>query len=98
MKEGVFLHAPNLYLRFIDNKDQSPSCFGFVVPVKVSKTSVGRHLIKRKLSSVVEKALLDIKPGFWGIFFAKKDISSISYQEIEKEALELLVKAKMLNQ
>ena len=97
MKDGVFLHAPNLYLRFLDRKDESPSLFGFVVPNKVKKTSVGRHLIKRKMSAVVEKALSDIKSGLSVIIFCKKDVSTLSYTEIEKEILELLMKAKILS-
>jgi ribonuclease P protein component len=97
MKDGVFLHAPNLYLRFLDRKDESPSLFGFVVPNKVKKTSVGRHLIKRRLTVIVEKLLLDIKDGFSGILFVKKDITPLPVPEIEKEIIDLLKKAKILS-
>ena len=96
MKDGVFLHAPDFYLRFLDRKDEFPSLFGFVVPNKVKNTSVGRHLIKRKVSSVVEKTLADIKNGFSCLVFTKKDISKLPYSEIEKEILDLLRKARVL--
>jgi len=97
MKDGVFLHAPNLYLRFLDRKDNSPSLFGFVVPNKVKKTSVGRHLIKRRLTAVVEKFLLSTKDGFSCIFFVKKDTTLLPNTEIEKEIIDLLKKAKILS-
>ena len=96
MKEGVFLHTPSFYLRVQDRRDNSPSRFSFVVPAKVKKTSVGRHLIKRKMTSAVEKVLLDIKPGLSVIIFAKKDVFTHTFSEIEKEVLELLKKAKIL--
>jgi len=98
MKEGVFLHSPSFYLRFISKNDTSPSLFGFVVPNKVKKTSVGRHLIKRKISSIVEKVLLTVKPGYWVIIFTKKDVSALPLSKIEKEIIELLKEGKMLNE
>jgi ribonuclease P protein component len=98
LKDGVFVHSTNLYLRYIDRKDDLPSLFAFVVPNKVKKTSVGRHLIKRRLIAVVEKFLITIKPGFLVVVFVKKDISTLPFVEINKEVLELLKKAKMLNE
>ncbi|MEI6190908.1 MAG: ribonuclease P protein component [bacterium] len=104
MKDGVFLHAPNLYLRFLcptslelHGANLQASRFGFVVPNKVKKTSVGRHLIKRSLTSIVEKVLPEIRNGFSCLFFVKKDITLISNQEIEKETIDLLKKAKILS-
>jgi ribonuclease P protein component len=93
MKEGAFVHGTDFYLRFIDRKDSLPSLFSFVVPNKVIKTSVGRHLLKRKMSAVVEKLLITLKPGISAIIFAKKDVSKVPYGEVEKEITELLKKA-----
>jgi len=90
MKEGVFLHGTNFCLRFLDRKDSLPSLFSFVVPNKVKKTSVGRHLIKRRMSAVVEKLLITLKPGISAILFAKKDVTKVPFEEIEKEITELL--------
>lgn len=105
MKEGVFVHADNFYLRFLDRKDTLPTIFSFVVPNKVQKTSVGRHLVKRRMTAVVEKVILDAKPGFSVIIFArpngvssgraKKDISKVPFEEVEKEIIELLKKARI---
>lgn len=96
IKEGVFVSGDNFYLRLLNRKDNLPTLFAFVVPLKVKKTSVGRHLIKRKLTAVVEKVLLDIKPDFSIIFFVKKDVSRLL--NIEKEVLGLLTKVQVLNE
>lgn len=96
MKEGVFVHGTNFYLRFLADRGALPSLFAFVVPNKVKKTSVGRHLIKRRMTAVVESRLDIIKPGLSVIFFAKKDVSSLPYTDVEKEMVELLKKAKVL--
>ena len=96
MKEGVFMHAEHFYLKFLDRKDNKPSLFAFVVPVKVQKTSVGRHFIKRKMSAVVEKEIALIKAGFSGIFFAKKDIFTVPYSDIKEEINKILMESKIL--
>ncbi len=98
MKEGVFLHSPSFYLRFLNKTNEELSNFGFVVPNKFKKTSVGRHLIKRKMTAVVEKVLLTIKPGYQVIIFAKKDVSAIPLSEMKKEITELFKGGKMLNE
>jgi len=98
IKDGLFLCSENYNLRFLDKKDNSPTLFAFVVPVKVKKTSVGRHLIKRKLISVVEKQLNNIKTSFYCILFVKKDVSLQPYEKIQKEITDLFKKAKILKE
>jgi len=97
MKDGVFLHSVNFYIRYFNRKDDLPSRFAFIVPAKVMKTSVGRHLIKRMMTAGVEKKLPAIKQGVSCIFFIKKDISAFSTSEIGKEIVAILEKAKLLN-
>jgi len=96
MKEGFFSHGNNLYIRFLDRKDSLPPLFSIVVPNKVKKTSVGRHLIKRRISAVLEKLYSTLKLGFSVLIFVKKDISTLRIIEIEEELLELLKKTKIL--
>lgn len=97
MKEGVFQHADNFYIRILNRQDNTPNNFAFVVPNKVKNTSVGRHLIKRKMSAAVEKVLPNTKPGVSVIIFAKKDVSTSTFIKIEQEILDLLKKAKILS-
>jgi ribonuclease P protein component len=98
MKDGLFLYSENYNLRLLDRKDGFPTLFAFVVSVKVKKTSVGRHLIRRRLTSVVEKQLNNFKTGFSCLIFVKKDVSSLSYEKIQKEINELFEKAKILKE
>lgn len=103
MKEGVFVYGTSLYLKLLPITPTKsakslenvvvPTLFSFVVPNKVKKTSVGRHLIKRRLTAVVEKLLITIKPGFLAIIFVKKDVSTLPFVEVEKEVVGLLRKA-----
>jgi ribonuclease P protein component len=96
VKEGLFVHSNNFYLRLLDRKDQQPSLFAVVVPIKVKKTSVGRHLIKRKIIAAVESYLSNTLPGYSSIIFVKKDTSLLPYREIKNEVQELLIKAQTL--
>lgn len=96
MKDGLFLYSEHFCLRVLAQKSESPTLFAFIVPIKVKKTAVGRHLIKRKMTSVVENVLIRVKKGYYCLFFAKKETSL--YTEIKKEIITLLEKAKMLNE
>jgi ribonuclease P protein component len=92
MKTGIFSHGNSFYIKYLDQKNDKPSLFSFVIPAKIVKTSVKRHKLKRKMTAVVEKHLKTIRNGFWVLVFAKKDVSGASYVEIEKEILDLLSK------
>ena len=94
---GRTLHGQNFYLKYLDRKDKNPTLFSFVVSSKVRKTSVGRHLLKRKMSAAVETVINEVKPGLFVIFFAKKALSSPPYSEIKKEISALLIKVGALN-
>jgi ribonuclease P protein component len=97
MKGAAFLHTEDIYLRLLDRKDNLPSLFSFIIPIKIIKTSVGRHLIKRRLSDIIEKTLTRVKPSYSCFIFLKKDISSLPYIKIKQEILELLTQAGVLN-
>lgn len=97
MKKGSFLSGGSFYLRFLNRKDGFLSIFSFVVPNKVKKTSVGRHLIKRRMSFVVESEIDNFKTGFSCLIFAQKDPSALSATAIRKEILDLLFKSGALN-
>jgi len=97
MKKGAFFQSELIYLVLLDKKDGKPSSFSVVVPNKVKKTSVGRHLIKRRISTILEKLLFGVAKGYSGVFFVKKDISLSPLPKIKEELINLLKKAKILN-
>jgi ribonuclease P protein component len=101
IKNGSFLPGNNFYLKFVNRNGSTSSpqvtTFSFVVPAKIVKTSVGRHLIKRKMTAAVEKVLVNLKTGYSVIVFNKKDVTTLTYKDIEREILDLLSKIKVLN-
>jgi ribonuclease P protein component len=57
----------------------------FVVSKKIAKTAVLRNSLRRKGYSAVEKLYPEIKKGFTLIFFVKKEMRDVSFQELVSE-------------
>ncbi len=54
-----------LLIRFVQLKEDTiPSRFAFVVPSKVARFSVARHLIKRRALAALVKLSDNVSPGF----------------------------------
>ncbi len=85
-KTGISVFGKFLYAK-ISRKDTEKPGFAIVVSKKIEKTSVGRHLIKRKISSYIEKNLYKINPNFKKtiVFFIKKIEKPLIYKEVEKD-------------
>lgn len=90
MKKGLFLYKDLVSIKYLDRKDAKNSRFSFVIPSKIVKTSVKRHLIKRKMSSIVEKEEKNLRKGLLVIFFLKKSVLRKDFNKLEKEILDLL--------
>ena len=86
MEKGFFLHGDNIYAK-ISQKDYKKTLFAIIVGKKDCKTSVGRHTIKRKISSFLES-----KIGFFDkirnktvVFILKKTTGQIDYVKIKED-------------
>lgn len=92
--KGGFTVDSNVLYAKISRKDAEKAGFAIVVSKKVEKTSVGRHLIKRRISDVLEKNLSKIPTDFKKtvVFFAKKREKVPEYAEIKKSVEEILIK------
>jgi ribonuclease P protein component len=68
--------------------------FAIVVAKKIEKTSVGRHRIKRKISTSIESRLSQISPDFRKtiVFFAKDAKNPLFPQLAEKDVQTILEK------
>lgn len=66
--------------------------FGFVVSGKVSKKSVERNKIKRRLRETVRLKLPGTGAGYDIVIVAKPEIKDKAYQEIEKIINKILAK------
>lgn len=96
IKTGISIHGKFLYAK-ISKKEVEKLGFAIVISKKNEKTSVGRHLIKRKIISYIEKNIPKIlkkvsaKGGsaFSGkktvVFFIKKTTEPLVYKEVEKD-------------
>jgi len=106
IKNGLKVSSGFLYAK-ISSGDTEKSGFAIVVSKKNEPTSVGRHLIKRRISDVLEKKILKIKPDFKKtmIIFVQPSLNKenkqnkegkkqFSYSQIKKDLEDILIKIK----
>lgn len=72
------------------------SRFAVVVGVKVSKKAVVRNRLKRQVRAVIHEVLEKIAPGHDVLFFLKTSAVGASFEDLQKEVLSILKKAKLL--
>ncbi|MFH0755377.1 MAG: ribonuclease P protein component [bacterium] len=90
IKTGISISGKFLFAK-ISKKEKQNLGFAIIISKKNEKTSVGRHIIKRKISSFIEKNLPKINSNFKKtiIFFLKKTneplICKKNFKEIEKD-------------
>lgn len=91
IKKGSTIFSNFLYAKASKNDLTLPS-FSIVVSKKVEKSSVGRHLIKRRISDALEVSLPKISPEFKKtlVIFAKNSKTTTPYLEIRKETENIL--------
>jgi ribonuclease P protein component len=91
IKTGFMINTDILYAK-VSRKDDEKVGFAIVISKKVEKTSVGRHLIKRRISEAVERNLSKIKADFKKtvVFFAKKQEKVPKYADIKRGVEEIL--------
>jgi ribonuclease P protein component len=96
MRSNLVFYGKNINLKVFDRKDEKPTKFSFVVSSKIQKSAVKRHIIKRRLSSVIENRVNSYKKGMSLVFLATKDLSEAPYGDISTEIEELSIKTKTL--
>lgn len=91
-KTGKSIFGKVLYAK-ISKKEGEKAGFAIVVSKKNEKTSVGRHQIKRKISSYIEKNLAKINPKFKKtiVIYIRNTKERLNYEEIEKD-IEFILK------
>ena len=72
------------------------SRFAVVAGVKVSKKAVVRNRLKRQVRAIVHEVLGEITPGFDVLLFLKAPAVDKPFEDLQKEALSSLKKAKLL--
>lgn len=80
---GAFL------IRYFSSPPVSRARFGVVVPASVVKNSATRHLLKRRLHSIIEHSPIYQLP-LWLIIVVKKDISRQLFSKLKPEIISIL--------
>jgi len=85
IKNGTIVSADFIYAKISRGVTKNTN-FAVVVPKKTEKTSVGRHLIKRRVNSVIENYIENLPDlGKTIVFFVKKTEKQPSFKDIKSE-------------
>lgn len=76
---------------FLDN-----SRFAFIISNKIDKKAHHRNRLRRWLSAVIWLLVSEIKPGFDGVFLAKKTAAQADYSQVKKDIKRIFEKAKLI--
>jgi len=72
------------------------SRFAVIIPNKVSKKAVERNRLKRQIREILRLNLDKFKLSFDVVLWVNNKALNKTYQEIEKEVLKVLTKAKLI--
>jgi ribonuclease P protein component len=81
IKQSKSLGCDFFNVKYIENNLDFPR-FSIIVSKKVTKSSVGRHLLKRRLCSIVD-AEVNYFSGKDCVFFVKKEASKESFKNLK---------------
>ena len=94
---GQRFFTPSITLSVSVKADKTePSAWTFIVGAKAIPLATGRNLLKRRARAIISKRAPEIGPGKLLFFNFKKAAAPLSYPALEKDLLELLKKAKIL--
>jgi len=69
---------------------------GVSVSRKAYKSSVKRNLYRRRIKEILRTGNFNLKKGYDIVFVVKKTDEIPKYQDIEKEIIDLLIRAKLI--
>lgn len=82
-------------LRLVKN-DQTDSRFAVVATTRLSKKATQRNRLRRQLTEMIRLNRENIKSGYDVIFMAKSNALGKDYQDLEKDFIYLVKKAKLV--
>jgi ribonuclease P protein component len=81
------------YFKIIFFKNnENISRFAVIVSTKVNKLSVKRNFLKRRVKNILRETISVLPKGFDALIFVKKDCFNISFNEMQGQLKELLIK------
>lgn len=101
LKQSKVFPSPDFSLRvhfrsLNETNFNKPAKLAIIVSKKVSPLSVTRHLIKRRISTVLEKIWPSIPDNLDIIIQAQRDLSQLSFPDLDKKLIDLLKTAQIL--
>ncbi|OGL62225.1 ribonuclease P protein component [Candidatus Uhrbacteria bacterium RIFCSPHIGHO2_02_FULL_47_44] len=93
--KGRSVFDVTLGIRFAPN-NLPVTRFTVVVGTKISKRAVVRNKIKRRIRGIVEKRLLEIKPGFDVLFLVKKETIDQTHKQLVEQIERMFKRAKLV--
>lgn len=71
--------------------------FSFIISKKIARNAVLRNKMKRRGYYAIQKIIKNTKENLLAVFILKKEIQTIPYRQFEYQILQLLKKAKIIN-
>lgn len=96
IRKGRITHSPFFIVRFILDGGDGSTRLSAVVPVKVGKTSVTRHLVRRRIYEAVRPLSVEISSGTHTVIMAKQPALSTKPLEMRADLRAIFVKAGLL--
>lgn len=93
-KKGKTQKGKFLILKYIKN-NLKESRFAFIISQKISKKTVVRNKIKRRLSEIVREKLKEFREKIDGIFIALSGIENQNFQVLKNDVEEIFKKLKI---
>jgi ribonuclease P protein component len=93
-KKGRTYKGEILILK-IKKNNLALSRWSFIVPLKVSKKTIERNRLRRRLTEIFGKKIKTIKPGFDGIILVYPTALDKNYREINEEIDRLLTSSNL---
>lgn len=93
--QSVTPYKTKSFLIYIEKCSNDSYHFGFSVGKKIGN-AVTRNKIKRQMKSILDKK--NYQNGFNCIIIVRKSILSRSYQELERELLDAVLKLKLIKE
>lgn len=93
--QSITPYKTKSFLIYIEKCDSDSYHFGFSVGKKIGN-AVTRNKIKRQIKSILDKK--NYQKGFNCIIIVRKSILSRSYQELEQELLDAVLKLNLIKE
>jgi ribonuclease P protein component len=96
MKKGRVIHSPLFVVRILREASIAGTHVSAVAPVKIAKTSVARHRMRRRIYEAVRAHVPNLVPGNVVVFLAKQSAIDVSLSDMRQAVSDIFVKAGLL--